>query len=266
MKKLISIILVCVCSAVLVTGCSLFESPAKEATQTQNQSEVQASVPHQKSTVGISSYLPYASLGLNVLCIFCIVWCFKRIEDLRRKIQEKEERSSKLGNRHTQIQSPPTNLKTEIDNALKGYRIPYYEVSRIVEEVMRRMNDVPRVQSPIDTPKQSVNNEPVNSTPIAKKKLYASLWNVNNNSFYSVLESPNDSTIYELEVNENSAEFGLYSGAIAKVIAAPDFLTHASDVQRMRQDPDRARTETKGRATLNNGNWSIETKARIIFE
>lgn len=265
MKKLISIILVCVCLAVLVMGCSLFESPVKESTQTQNQSEVQASVPHQKSTVGI---LPYVSLGLNVLCIFCIVLCFRMIINLRWKIQEKEDRSSKLGNRHTQVQPPPTNMKMEIDNALKGYKLPSSEVNNIVNEVMKCLGDVQRVQSQINAPKQSVNNDymPINSMPIAKKKLYASQWNVNNNSFYSVLESPNDNTIYELEVNENSAEFGLFSGAIAKVIVAPDFLTHASDVQRMRQDPYKARTDTKGRAILKSGNWSIETKARIIFE
>lgn len=158
---------------------------------------------------------------------------------------------------------PSYNPKREIEDALSRFRFPESEINRIEGIIYNRLNNhFQKQHENVGIQSTSNNVQPSNGRFI----LYASQCHKDNNTFYNVTESPNGGTVYELEVIGTQAEFVLYSGAIKKVIEAPDFLVSASDLQ-IKDNHSTARNDTKGKATQkSDGSWTVDTKARIIFE
>ncbi|CDN31796.1 hypothetical protein BN938_1716 [Mucinivorans hirudinis] len=268
MKKIITTIFLSLTILVSVSSCSLSKSPSeKDAEQNSPQSEIPQDRQSQKvqdDSISLSDYLLYASLGLNVICIFLLIFSFKKLDYLDYQITSKKNNHTKEPSRRALEQYPHSNPRREIEDMLSRFRVSDSEINRIEGIIWNRLKNY-QVAQQNNAYTQNSNQSHISQSN-AKKKLYASQCNSNNNTFYNVTENPCEGTVYELAVADNMAEFALYEGAVKKVIDAPDFLVSASDLQ-IKENHHTARTDIKGKATLkSDGSWAVETKARIIFE
>jgi hypothetical protein len=130
-----------------------------------------------------------------------------------------------------------------------------------IEQMVERMVSQKMAQPTVSTFSRPQSIQPLQPlTPKAPELLYAD--SISNGYFNRVTQSPNDDTVYELELeNPSNARFTIYEKAHSRVIKRPEFIDGCD-----KQILGSSKVEvTRGRVQEQGGKWKVINKANVVI-
>ena len=187
--------------------------------------------------------------------------------DIREEIIDVVQHSMRIQQALSTNQAPAktivqkTELSTENFNAIVDTVVLALE-----EKLSKKKNQAPNEASvpPEDEQIIAAEEDKPAEKPVFTYK-YATSYDVKKKTFYKVEERPSDDTIYELAINsesENAGLFTIYKYAYKKVTECQDFLEGACDVSGAGVN---IQIIEKGSVSLEDGKWTVDKPLEMKF-
>ena len=198
-----------------------------------------------------------ASLVISFLSILLFIITILRLKRLEKKHSALIDKLNNKPKNDTTIQKSlqtDPKLQSEIDRILR--KIGSIETAIAKHDPVKPPTNTPPAPQSIPTPRI--------------KTLYAEAPGLGSNEFLSVIDKPKQGyTIFIFNINPNNSQhatFEVYEGAFEKVIEVRSYLEDVCEIILNPVNGKKVITEKKGEARLENGKWTLVSKAHITIQ
>lgn len=183
--------------------------------------------------------------------------------DIREEIIDVVQHSMRVRQALTANQTPGKTIIQKAELSTDNFNAIIDTVLLALEEKLSKNSSQSNSETPVASTKEQVSNAE-EEKPVYTYK-YATSYDVKKKTFYKVEERPSDDTIYELAINSESGNAGLftiYKYAYKKVTECQDFLEGACDVSGAGVN---IQIIEKGSVSLEEGKWTVDKPLEMKF-
>ena len=187
--------------------------------------------------------------------------------DIREEIIDVVQHSMRIQQALTTNQTPAKTIVQKAELSTENFNAIVDTVIIALEEKLSKNNNQPFsdiLVSPVEEPIATPEEEKPADMPVYTYK-YATSYDVKKKTFYKVEERPSDDTIYELAIDSevgNAGLFTIYKYAYKKVTECQDFLEGACDVSGAGVN---IQIIEKGSVSLEDGKWTVDKPLEMKF-
>ena len=190
-------------------------------------------------------------IAVTLLIVFICIILYQRksiirlkdeCEDLYRQIEIKDNRIKSLKREQSELKKPKPSVA---------------EIAPVKAEIIKDLSST--------NVEEVIVKEEKDTSQGGSLKLYATAYDSDSNSFFSVDAKPTVDTIFEITISphiENEAFLDLYVGAIEKIIDCKDFLKGSCEQIGF---GDKMEILERGELVLEDGVWRIKKLLKIKF-